>query len=538
MQAPNSAGILPREAVSEAARRLAGVFDARHGGVSSGPNKFPPSMAMELLLREHHKAGERYPLSMVEKTLEAMARGGIYDQLGGGIHRYSTDPQWLVPHFEKMLYDEALVSSIYLEGFCATGRKQFSDTARGIFDYVLRNLQSEEGGIYSTEDADSEGLEGKFYIWTLDEVEQILGQSLGEDARLFAAFYDVTERGNWNPPGDAHVPAGPKNILRILRPLEEVAKELRINPTEADRRLAEARQKLFAEREKRVHPGLDDKILAAWNGLMIASLAKGSAVLDEPKYLDAAVRAAEFVLGRMQQNGRLLRSYRKGRTHLMAYLDDYAFLIDAVLWLYEVTGNLRWLDEAERLMATAITYFWDEAEGGFFFTASDHEQLILRSKLATDNAIPSGNSVMIANLLRLSVLLDRADLREKAGEILAAFGGNAAQSPFAHERFLSGLEAWHEGFQEIALVGDLQSPLAKQLLRVVYESYLPNKVVALLDPSWPEAAQLAEHVPLLTGKQPVKGKPTAFVCRNYACQSPTSDPETLRQQLGTRDALY
>ena len=240
----------------------------------------------------------------------------------------------------------------------------------------------------------------------------------------------------------------------------------------------------------------------------------------------------------MQQNGRLLRSYRKGRTHLMAYLDDYAFLIDAVLWLYEVTGNLRWLDEAERLMATAITYFWDEAEGGFFFTASDHEQLILRSKLATDNAIPSGNSVMIANLLRLSVLLDRADLREKAGEILAAFGGNAAQSPFAHERFLSGLEAWHEGFREIALVGDLQSPLAKQLLRVVYESYLPNKVVALLDPSWPEAAQLAEHVPLLTGKQPVKGKPTAFVCRNYACQSPTSDPETLRQQLGTRDALY
>jgi len=532
MQAPNPAGILPREAVSEAARRLAGVFDARHGGVSSGPNKFPPSMAMELLLREWRKCGERYPLGMVERTLEAMARGGIYDQLGGGIHRYSTDPQWLVPHFEKMLYDQALVSSIYLDGFCATGRQQFADTARGIFDYVLRNLQSEEGGIYSTEDADSEGLEGKFYIWTLDDVEKILE----DDARLFAAFYDVTERGNWNHPGDAHVPAGPKNILRILRPLDDVAKELRINPAEADRRLAEARRKLFAEREKRVHPGLDDKILAAWNGLMIASLAKGSAVLDEPKYLDAAVRAAEFVLGRMQQNGRLLRSYRKGRAHLMAYLDDYAFLIEAVLWLYEETGSLRWLDEAERLMATTIQFFWDEAEGGFFFTASDHEQLILRSKLATDNAIPSGNSVMLSNLLRLNVLLDRADLREKAGEILAAFGGNAAQSPFAHERFLSGLEAWHEGFQEIALVGDFESPLAKQLLRVVCESYLPNKVVALLDPSWLEAAQLAEHVPLLAGKQPVKGNPTAFVCRHYACQTPTSDPETLRQQLGMQSA--
>jgi uncharacterized protein YyaL (SSP411 family) len=534
MHTPAPAGILPREAVSEAARRLAGLFDARHGGVSSGPNKFPPSMAMELLLREHRKAGERYPLSMVEKTLEAMARGGIYDQLGGGIHRYSTDPQWLVPHFEKMLYDQALVSSIYLDGFCATGRQEFADTARGIFDYVLRNLQSEEGGIYSTEDADSEGLEGKFYIWTLDEVENILD----DDARLFAAYYDVSERGNWNHPGDAHVPAGPKNILRILRPLEEVARELRINPVEAERRLAEERQKLFAEREKRVHPGLDDKILAAWNGLMIASLAQGSTVLDEPKYLDAAVRAAEFVLGRMQQSGRLLRSYRKGRAHLMAYLDDYAFLIDALLWLYEVTGRLRWLDEAERLTATAITYFWDDAAGGFFFTASDHEQLIVRSKLATDSAIPSGNSVMIANLLRLSVLLGRADLREKAGKILAVFGGNAAQSPFAHERFLAGLEAWHEGFQEIALVGDLRSPLAKQLLRVFYESYLPNKVVALLDPSWPEARQLAERLPLLAGKQPVGGKPTAFVCRNYACQQPTSDPATLRKQLGLHSGTH
>jgi len=237
----------------------------------------------------------------------------------------------------------------------------------------------------------------------------------------------------------------------------------------------------------------------------------------------------------MQQNGRLLRSYRKGHAHLMAYLDDYAFVIDALLWLYEVSGRLRWLDEAERLMATAIQFFWDEAEGGFFFTASDHEQLIVRSKLATDNAIPSGNSVMITNLLRLNYLLDHDHLLEKAGETLAVFGGNAAQSPFAHERFLSGLEAWHEGLQEIALVGDLQSPLARQLLRAVHESYLPNKVVALLDPSWPEASQLAKRIPLLFGKQPVKGKPTAFVCRHYTCQSPTSDPATLRRELGVPD---
>ena len=552
MQAPNPDGILPPEvlppeAISEAARRMAGVFDAKLGGVSSGSNKFPPSMAMDLLLREHRKSGNRYPLSMVEITLEAMSHGGIYDHLGGGIHRYSTDPQWLVPHFEKMLYDEALVSSIYLDGYAATGRPEFAATARGIFDYVLRNLCGDEGGLYSTEDADSEGVEGKFYIWTLDEIEQILD----DDARLFAARYDVTEHGNWDHPGDAHVPAGPKNILRIVRSVEEAAREARVKPAgpnDVEQRLDAARRKLFTERERRVRPGLDDKILTAWNGLMIASLAKGSAVLDEPGYYDAAARAADFVLSRMQENGRLLRSFRNGRAHLMAYLDDHAFLIDALLALYEASGRLRWLDEAARLMATALKFYWDDDQGGFFFTASDHEQLIIRSKLASDNAIPSGNSVMVMNLLRLGVLLGRADfgladfgkradsgkedLRDKAGRTLALYCGNEAQSSFGHERMLAGLDAWHEGFQEIAVVGDLQSPLAQQLLRVVHDTYIPNKVVALLDPSWPDAAALAERVPLLTDKQPINGKPTAFVCRDYACQSPTNDPATLRAQLG------
>jgi hypothetical protein len=280
---------------------------------------------------------------------------------------------------------------------------------------------------------------------------------------------------------------------------------------------------------------------------MIASLAKGSAVLAEPAYYDAASAAADFVLSRMQalvqEKPRLLRSYRNGRAHLMAYLDDHAFLIDGLLALYEASGLLRWLDEASRLMDLALEFYWDDEHGGFFFTASDHEQLIVRSKLASDSAIPSGNSVMVSNLLRLSVLLGRADrgkeaFRDMAGRTLALYGGAVSQSPFGHERMLAGLDAWHEGFQEIALVGDLQSPLAKQLLRVVHESYLPNKVVALLDPAWPDASQIAARVPLLTGKQPVAGKPTAFVCRDYACQSPTSDPAVLRRQLGGKDAVY
>ena len=527
---------LSREAISSIAQQLAGAFDPRHGGLASGSNKFPPSMAMDLLLREHRVKPSPALVEPVEVTLEKMARGGIYDHLGGGIHRYSTDSKWLVPHFEKMLYDQALVSSVYLDGYLATRRKDFAATARGIFDYVLRNLRSSDGGLYSTEDADSEGKEGLFYIWTWEQVLDVLGD---EDGALFASFYDVTATGNWDHPGDAHVPEGAKNILRILRPVEEFARLHSISPAEMERRLVAARETLFAVREKRTHPGLDDKILAAWNGLMIASLAKGAAVLDEPRYRDAAVHAAQFVLSKLQQDGRLLRSYRNGHAHLMAYIDDYAFLIEGLINLYELTGELRWLDDAERLTMIALQYYWDESGGAFFFTASDAEQLILRSKIATDNAIPSGNSVMVMNLLRLHLLLSRSDLRDKAAAILSRFSGAAAQNPFAHERLLGGMESWHEGFQEIAIVGPLDDPRddprdgprTRALIRTVYGAYLPNKVVALLDPSWSNAAEIARRVPLLAGKTMLDGKPTAYVCRNYACQAPTTDPTVLAQQL-------
>ncbi len=531
MHRPAKGAVPPRTAVSEAARQMAAAYDSRYGGVASGTNKFPPSMSLELLLREHRASGDPQLLATVELTLEKMATGGIYDHLGGGIHRYSTDPEWRVPHFEKMLYDQALVSSIYLDAYQATGKRQYVETARGIFGYVLRNLQSEEGGFYSSEDADSEGQEGKFYVWTLDQVKATLGE---EDARLFASAYDVTEHGNWEHPGDTHVPSGPKNILRIPRSLEIVARQHQIEPAELERRLTIARKKLFAQREMRVRPGLDDKVLTAWNGLMIASLAKGAAVLDEPRYREAAARAANFILSRMQSDGRLVRSYRNGRAHLAAYIDDYAFFIDALIGLYEIPGELKWLAEAERLMDTAVAHYWDPVEGGFFFTAGDHEQLIVRSKLATDNAIPSGNSVMVMNLLRLHVLLGRRDLRDKAGEILSLFSGNAARSPFAHERLLSGLEAWHEGFREIAIVGSPEDPRTEALVRMVYGSLLPNKVVALLDPASSDAATIATRVPLLAGKQALDGKPTAYVCQNYTCQLPTSDPGRLREQLEAR----
>ncbi len=521
--------VLSREAVSDNAEQIWRGFDGTHGGIASGSNKFPPSQAMDLLLREFRRGGYEPYRNAVELTLEKMGNGGIYDHLGGGIARYSTDPKWLVPHFEKMLYDQALVSAIYLDACQAAERPEINklceEKARGIFEYTLRDLCSPEGAFYSSEDADSEGLEGKFYIWTRDEVQEILGE---DAAKLFCSRYDVTEYGNWAHPGDEHVPHGPKNILQVDRPIEVIAKLEHLDAAKVEESISESRMKLFEVREKRVRPGLDDKILTGWNGLMITALAKGAAVLDDARYGQAAGRAADFILRDVRQEGRLFASYGKGRARLMAYITDYAFLVEGLLYLYEWSGDLRWLDEAAQLTDVAINFYWDEAGGGFFFTASDHETLIVRSKTAHDGAIPSGNSVMLMNLQRLSILLDRTDLRQKAGQIIQIFGGGTARSPFQHERFLCGVEAWHDGFEEIAIVGAADDPNTRDLLRSVHCVYLPNKVVARLNPLDHETPK---KVPLLAGRSILDGKPAAHVCRNFTCQRPTNEPKELFRQL-------
>jgi hypothetical protein len=523
-QAVSKTDILPPERLASLARRVAEAYDLEYGGLpSGGTNKFPPSMSMDLLLRAWRKSGDRLLFRAVEVTLERMALGGIYDHLGGGIHRYSTDTRWLVPHFEKMLYDQALVSSIYLDGWQATGRELFAARARGILDYVLRDLAAPEGAFYSSEDADSEGQEGKFYIWTREEIQEALGE---EDARLIASHYDVSEWGNWRHPGDAHVPYGPKNILQVVRDAATIAKLEGLELADVEARLAAAREKLFAIRSKRVRPGLDDKILCGWNGLIIGSLAKAAAVLDEPRYAEAARRAAEFILNHMQQDGRLLATYGKGRARHAGYLTDYAFFIEGLLELYQYNGDWRWaLDEAVRLTGTAIQYFWDEAGGGFFFTASDHERLIHRSKVSTDSAIPSGNSVMVHNLLKLAVLLGREDLRAKAAEILRVFGAAVEQHPFAYDRMLAGADAWLEGFTEIAILGPADHPAVREMLRAVYQRYLPNKIVV-------RAAQADEALPLLAGRGPIDGRPAAYVCRHYACRRPVTSAAELAEELG------
>jgi uncharacterized protein YyaL (SSP411 family) len=517
---------LTNEQIRRAADQVFRAFDQSLGGLPSGSNKFPPSMAMELLLREWKKGGAPQFRNIVELTLEKMGRGGIYDHLGGGIHRYSTDPKWLVPHFEKMLYDQALVAAIYVDGFQAAERgdlkKLCEDRARGICDYVLRDLTSPEGGFYSSEDADSEGKEGVFYIWTRQEVLDLLG---GADGRLFCQAYDVSDYGNWNHPGDDHVPAGPKNVLQLVRPAEVIAKVEGMELAAVEAALAAGRRRLFEAREKRVRPGLDDKILSGWNGLMLRALARAGAVFEEKRYLDAAGRAADFLLESLVIDGRLRATYGKGEARLTAYATDYAFVIDGLLELYEATGAFRRAEQALALMETALRHYWDGA-GGFFFTADDAETLLVRSKTVQDGATPSASSTMLGALVKLGVLFDRTDYREKAELLLRVFGADAAHRPFQSERLLAWADGVVNGLLEIVVVGPPQAAETRELLRRMHALYLPGKIVAMVDPDGrpPQTA-------LFEGRGMVDGKPAAYVCRGFICNRPVTSATELHEQL-------
>jgi hypothetical protein len=519
---------LSLEAIDAAARTIGNAFDAERGGLSSGGNKFPPSMAMELILRSAVRtrttdpAGSRTLIERVQVTLDRMAAGGIYDQLGGGICRYSTDPDWLVPHFEKMLYDQALVSRIYIDAWLVTRQPSYARVARDIFDYVVRDLQAPGGGFYSSRDADSEGQEGKFYVWTRDEVLAALGR---EDGELFCSFYDVSEAGNWEDP---HQPGVVKNILHAPRSIEVVSKLNRIDAGELEQRLAAARLKLREVRDRRTAPGRDQKILCEWNGLMISSLARGGAALDERNYVDAAARAANFILTQQYENGRLRRSWLDGRRLEAAFLSDYACMIEGLLDLYEATFERRWLEAAVALNSTVVELYWDADAGGFFFTPRDHETLLARTKQARDSAVPSGNSVQLSNLLRLSVMLGDARLREMADRMLSAFSADVLASLGSSERFLASAEFALAGPIEIAFVGDPRNEATRGLIRAARNTWLPNRVLMLVDPA---LADQSPTSPLLAGRTLLDGRPAAYICRNYACQRPVTGGEELRAQL-------
>jgi len=521
-------GVIPLATVDAAALTLAQYFDSDTGGISGGgTNKFPPSMAMDLMLRVYQRTGHASLFEAADVTLDHMARGGIYDHLGGGICRYSTDREWLVPHFEKMLYDQGLVSAIYLDAFQLTRNAQYGYTAADILDYVIADLQSPEGGFYSSRDADSEGLEGKFYLWTPEEVVAILGE---EDGKLFCAYYDVTESGNWFE-RHGHAPPGPKNILRITKPPAAFAKLHNLSVAELTGKLETWRPKMLAARAKRVAPGLDDKILTGWNGLMIASLSKGARVLDEPRYATAAAKAADFLLDKLRTpDGRLLRTYRNGTARLTGYLSDYAFLIEGLLNLYEATFDPRWLDEAVRLTDLSIRHYEDSEQGGFFYTASDGEKLLARSKNKRDGAIPSGNSVHAMNLLRLAILMDRKDYRASAERLFRSFAPDVADSVGAYERLCCAVDFYHARVREIAVIGDPEAAPTKVLLRTINERYLPNMVLAAAPRNVTDSP-----IALLARKTMRDGKPTAYVCENYHCKEPVTDPTTLAASLDARD---
>jgi uncharacterized protein YyaL (SSP411 family)/aryl-alcohol dehydrogenase-like predicted oxidoreductase len=490
-------------------------FDAGYGGFGTAP-KFPPAVGISLLLRLHRRFGDPHALAMARGTLEAMARGGMYDHVGGGFARYSTDRRWLVPHFEKMLYDNALLVKAYLEAYQVTGDEFFHRVTTETLDYILREMVAPESGIFSSTDADSEGEEGKFFVWTPEQISEVLDE---EEARHFNAYYDISPVGNWE---GVSIPNTP-------RPLEAVAERLGVASEELERSLEAARKKVYAARQRRAKPGLDDKIITAWNGLMIGALAEGHRVLGEPRYLEAAERAAGFILEKLsREDGGLYRTYREGVAHLSAVLEDYAYLSEALIDLYEAGGSLAWLREAERLADRMMADFLDEETGSFFNTASDHEKLIMRYRDGADGATPSGNAVAANALARLSYHLDRPELRHAAAGAIKAFGPLVSRFPRAFATTLRTVDLLLEGPVEIAFVGKKGAADLGALQRAVAEHYLPNRIAAVYDPGVDDGAA---ELPLLRGKQLVLGKAALYVCRDFACRAPITDPAAVAAEL-------
>ncbi|MGB7761612.1 MAG: thioredoxin domain-containing protein [Bryobacteraceae bacterium] len=509
------------------------TFDSNMGGFGQAP-KFPRPAVFEFLLRYHARTGNREALEMTLHTLRKMAEGGIHDQLGGGFHRYSVDERWFVPHFEKMLYDQAQIARVYLEAFQLTGEQLFAETARRIFDYVLRDMTAPEGGFYSAEDADSvirpeepavKG-EGAFYIWSADAIRQTVPAPAAE---WFAYRYGVADGGN--VVSDPHAEFAGRNILYRAASVEETAEQFGRPVEEVRAALEAAEAALLDARATRVRPHLDDKILTAWNGLMISALALGGAVLEEPRYAAAARRAADFVLSRLldPETGQLLRRYRQGQAAIPAFLEDYALFTQALLDLYEAQFDRRDLEWAMRLAEKQSALFEDPA-GGFFHSPADDTSLVLRLKEDYDGAEPSGNSIAILNLLRLAQITGRADLRVSAERALSAFATRLAGAPVALPAMLTACEFYLAEPRQIVVAGPRDSAGTRALLRAIHARFLANRIVLLVDTGETRRA-FARGIPAIEAMQPVGGVPSAYVCRNFACQLPVTEAAQLAELL-------
>jgi len=513
-----SPGSLRPGLVEEAVEHLRENFDPRWGGFGGAP-KFPHAMDLQLLLRQGSRSGDASVLDMVAVTLDRMASGGIYDHVGGGFSRYSVDAQWLTPHFEKMLYDNALLATAYVEAFQALGRPRDARCARETLDYVLRDMTDPEGGFHSAEDADSEGEEGKFYVWTPAELVAALG---ADDAAWIAGIYQVTPGGNFEG----------RSILHLPQPLEELAASQGSEIAALLPRLDACRAKLLACRNRRVRPGKDDKVLVSWNGLTIAALARAAAALDEPRYRQAAERAADFLWGALQgKDGRLRHAWRAGVAKLDAYLDDYASFAWGLLALYEASFDAQRVDQARTLVDRAIELF-AAPEGGFFFTAHDHERLIARPRDLMDQATPGGNSLMAHALVRLHRLTGESKYRAAAESTLAVAADLMARAPSAMGHMLAAAETLAEAGCELVLAGRPGDPAVQRVLAAIRRQFLPQHVVALADPDRPVAAASPLHG-LLAGKLPIDGQPVLYLCENFRCGPPLVGEQAIVARVAT-----
>lgn len=506
-------------------RSLASSYDHSNGGFGRRP-KFPTAHNLSFLLRYHARTGEDKALAMVEQTLEQIRLGGIYDHVGLGIHRYSTDERWFLPHFEKMLYDQALFAIANLECHQVTKKEQYAEVAREIFTYVLRDMTSPEGGFYSAEDADSEGEEGKFYVWKRAEIEEILGK---EDAAFYARVYNFEEGGNFLD--EATHKKNNANVPHLTKPLEQFAEDEELALEEMRARLEKIRAKLFKSRKTRIHPQKDDKILTDWNGLMISAFAKGGRMLEQTEYLNAATKAADYCLETLRRkDGRLLKRSRLGNAGLPGHLEDYAFLVQGLLDLHEATFQHRHLTAAIDLTNLTIKHFTDNEAGGFFLTADDGEKLLVRAKEIYDGAIPSGNSVMALNLLRLARITGNEKYDDAAEGTFHAFAGFATKSPSGCNVLMTALDFAMGPSLEIVVAGKRGDSETEKLLKKINSSFLPNKVL-LFRPTEEEKPELAQIAPFVLNQGLVKGKPAVYVCKNQACELPVTNVEDLEKTL-------
>jgi uncharacterized protein len=505
---------LTPEILTAASEQLAQSFDARNGGFGGAP-KFPQPAALEFLLRQDKRGGGQREAIMVQRTLDRMASGGIYDQIGGGFHRYAVDAVWLVPHFEKMLYDNAQLASVYLAGFQAYGNDRYRQAAEETLDFVARELTDFRGGFYATLDADTAGHEGLFYTWTGEELDETLSP---EDAAIAKLWFNVEPGGNFEG----------RTVLAAPRTAADVADRLGFTESALIESLARIKRRLLEVREARERPGRDEKVITGWNGLMLRAFADGSRVLDRDDFRAVAVRNAAFVLEHLQRDGRLLRSWKNGDARIGGFLEDYAFFIDGLLALYRATLDSKWLDEALRFADLMVVEFGDPDGPGFFDTSSSHETPVARPRDLHDGATPSGNSVAADVLLRLGAMSGNDDYSSRASELLRTMASTMREHPLATGRYLSAVDFYLGPVKEVALAGDRESSELQALLDALYDQFQPNLIAGYVDQ---ERDDVAERLPFLQDRPPREGRATAYVCEHFACLAPVHDPDTLLRQL-------